>query len=390
MRQLSPGERLPLTSTVVSVELDLPGTDACAFLVDEHGKLLGDSWLVFYNNPTSPDGAVRRTAEGRFELDLARLDPRVARVALTATAERGDLTNVTGALVVRAGEAFRLDLRAGHLAGLRGVILAEVYKKGAWRLAALAQGYPQGLDALVRHYGGDVEGTPSRPAPTPPPAPAAPPPPPPAAPAAPKVSLGKVTLEKRGQSVGISLQKDRPAPKLHVNLNWNQQPAKRGFLGMAGLGGGGGADLDLGCMYELQDGSKGVLQALGGNFGSGDAPPWILIDKDDRSGAATDGENLWITRPDLIRRVLVFAFIYSGTPNFTNVGGRLTLTDPRGSEILIHLDAPEAGLGFCGVALFENRGGEIRVTKEERYFRSHPECDDHYGFGFSWRAARKS
>ncbi|CAM5532179.1 Tellurium resistance OS=Streptomyces glaucescens OX=1907 GN=SGLAU_10870 PE=4 SV=1 [Streptomyces glaucescens] len=32
-------------------------------------------------------------------------------------------------------------------------------------------------------------------------------------------------------------------------------------------------DLDLGCLYELQDGTKGVVQPLGGYFGDVNAPP---------------------------------------------------------------------------------------------------------------------
>ena len=45
-----------------------------------------------------------------------------------------------------------------------------------------------------------------------------------------------------------------------------------------------GVDLDLGCLYELADGRKGVIQALGNAFGSLNRRPWILLDGDDRTG----------------------------------------------------------------------------------------------------------
>jgi len=200
MRSLQSGERLKFDASSARLEVHLPGTDACLFLVDEQGKLLGDEWLVFYNNPRSPDGAAVRAAEGVFDVNLARLDARITRVALTATVDgAASLANTEGHVTVTAGETYRLPLARGQFPVERGVILAEVYKKnGEWRLMALAQGYPQGLDALVRHYGGEVEEPAAAPpAPTPRAAPA------PAAPAAPTVSLVKqrqVDLLKKAEA----------------------------------------------------------------------------------------------------------------------------------------------------------------------------------------------
>lgn len=69
----------------------------------------------------------------------------------------------------------------------------------------------------------------------------------------------------------INLQKSSPSSGLGeilVNLNWNSKPANQEFL--KGLFGGGtsGIDLYLGCLYELNDGRKGAVQALGNAFGS--------------------------------------------------------------------------------------------------------------------------
>ena len=164
-----------------------------------------------------------------------------------------------------------------------------------------------------------------------------------------------------------------------MNLNWER-------------GGGlfrAGADLDLGCMYVMNDGSRGVIQALGNRFGSERLAPHIELDHDDRTGAARDGENLTIYRPDLIHTVLIFAFIYEGTSDFTRVKGRLSLKDPRGNEITVQLSNPDMRRTFCAIASVENVGGEVKITKEERYFGDHQECDEHYGFGFRWSAGNK-
>ena len=199
------------------------------------------------------------------------------------------------------------------------------------------------------------------------------------------MNLGKVTLDKKGEKTAISLQKGGGVQPVYVNLNW-EAPAKKGFL--ASLT-GSAPDLDLGCMFRLKNGRGGVIQPLGNYFGSQNSEPFIYLDKDDRSGAAQDGENLTIFRPDEIELVLIFALIYEGAPDFTSVNGRVTLKDQSGNEILIRLGAPERGLGFCAVATVRNVGGHIEITKEEQYFKGHMEADQRFGFGFNWKAGSK-
>jgi tellurite resistance protein TerA len=208
------------------------------------------------------------------------------------------------------------------------------------------------------------------------------------------VSLSKVTLDKRGASTKVSLAKGGGGfQPVHVNLNWDAPvgapPPKRGFLAKLSSSGGSGApDLDLGCMWRLLDGTKGVIQPLGGKLGSQTGPPYIYLDKDDRSGAASDGENLRVLRTDLIDLVVVFALIYDGAPDFTAVNGRLTIVDSD-QEVHMRLASPERGLSFVAACSIRRVGDEVVLTNEERYFPSHRECDQWFGFGFQWRAGQK-
>lgn len=204
------------------------------------------------------------------------------------------------------------------------------------------------------------------------------------------MNLGKVTLEKQGARQSIDLRKGgQPgAQKFHINLNWDQPEAAKS-KGFFSFGKPASADLDLGCMYQLTDGATGVIQPLGGNYGAASQPPFIHLDKDDRTGAAADGENLHIFRPDLVRKMVLFALIYEGTANFSTVHGRMSINDGNGGEILIRLDNPDPRLTFCAVALIESRGDRLEVVKEERYFPGHEACDRHYGFGFRWVAGSK-
>jgi tellurite resistance protein TerA len=206
------------------------------------------------------------------------------------------------------------------------------------------------------------------------------------------VNLGKITLDKRGESRTINLSKDTQVQPILANLKWDANgsaPQKRGFLASIFGGGQEAADLDLGCMYRLKNGEAGVIQALGGNFGAKSRPPFVLLDKDDRTGAADDGENLTIFRPSDIDLLIIFAFIYDGSADFTQVNGRMTLKDATGSETFMRLSAPSAGETFCVVASVRGQGDSVVVTKEERYFPGHEQADRHFGFGFNWVPGRK-
>ncbi|GAA3235914.1 hypothetical protein GCM10020256_54150 [Streptomyces thermocoprophilus] len=74
-------------------------------------------------------------------------------------------------------------------------------------------------------------------------------------------------------------------------------------------------DLDLGCLYELADGTKGVVQPLGGLLGDVNSPPYVKLSGDDRFGSAS-GETMYINldHRDKIKRLLVFVYIYDQTP----------------------------------------------------------------------------
>jgi tellurite resistance protein TerA len=211
-----------------------------------------------------------------------------------------------------------------------------------------------------------------------------------------------VKLEKSGDSHKVNLSKGTSAKSVsvHVNLTWKSaaQPAptpkKGGIFG--GMFGGRTPtpapvkqeDLDLGCMWLDNNGGKNVVQALGPAFGSKDVAPYIYLDGDDRSGNSAGGENLYITRPDAVRRVLIFAYIYEGSA-FANVDAKVTLKVSNGETIEIDLDAPSRDRSFCAAALIEIANGEITVRKENKYFANHEGCDAAYGFNFNWTRATK-
>jgi len=385
----------PATDLTVGLGVQAPGSpdfDISCFGVDENGKLSDDRYFVFYNQKQSPEGEIRALgAQGgdseAFQVNLAHLPQKIQKLVFTVTLDgAGTMSQVqSGHLRISAGgaEVARFPFSGSDFAREKAIIAGEIYRKGEWRFAAVGQGFDGGLDALLEYFGGEQmqdSAPPLSSAPT-----AAPPPPAPAPPPAPKVSISKITLDKKGDKQTVDLSKARGRP-IHVNLNWDTGTRSGGFLG---FGGGGAPDLDLGCMYRLKNGEASVIQALGGNFGSKSLSPHIFLDKDDRSGTASDGENLYLYSPEEIDLVMVFAFIYGGASDFTSVGGRMKITDGSGDEISINLDSPDRGRNFCAICTVRGSRGSVEITKEEQYFRGHRDADERYGFGFRWSRGSK-
>jgi tellurite resistance protein TerA len=201
-------------------------------------------------------------------------------------------------------------------------------------------------------------------------------------------SSAKVTLTKSRPRVSLAKQYG----EMRINLNWNAQPTAppRGLLKR--LTGSRGIDLDLGCLYELTDGTKGVVQALGNAFGRLDQAPFIQLKGDDRSGANAGGEDMLINLAHAaqIRRVLVFACIYDGASSFDEANGVVTLTTQSGTPIEVLLDERAEGSRMCAIALIEGNGGDLIVNREVRYIDGAQDAlDKAYDWGMRWAAGRK-
>jgi tellurite resistance protein TerA len=208
-------------------------------------------------------------------------------------------------------------------------------------------------------------------------------------PAAGGVSLSKVTLTKAAPAV--SLTKSGSGGTLRVNLNWNSRPPRTGLLAKAEPP----IDLDLGCLYEFTDGRRGVVQALGNAFqtaATGAARASIWLDGDDRSGSNSAGENLFVNleHAGSIRRVLVFAYIYEGVPNWAAASAVVTLFPPSGPQIEVLLDEPREGARTCAIAMLTPAGGDLSVRREIRYIDgTQVALDRAYDWGIRWSTGKK-
>ena len=198
-----------------------------------------------------------------------------------------------------------------------------------------------------------------------------------------------INLQK-GQKVSLKKSSNVGLGEILVNLNWNARPVKKGLLG--GLFSGSGIDLDLGCLFELKDGRKGAVQALGNSFGSLNQPPYIALDGDDRTGAVAAGENLRINGNQIrnIKRVLVYTFIYEGVANWQQADATVTIKYPGAEDLIVKMDTYNSSQIMCGLALFENVNDEtFSVEKIVQFYNGHRDLDQAFGWGMQWKAGRK-
>ncbi|MBE4741068.1 TerD family protein [Streptomyces sp. ND05-3B] len=400
----------------------VPDADASALLL-VGGKVRSDADFVFYNQPAHSSGAVRhegkRDAAGQVTdsllVDLARVEPAIETVVVVASADGGTFGQVPG-LYIRV-----LDERAGTEvarydsadAGVEtAFVLGEFYRRqGAWKFRAVGQGYSTGLEGLATDYGITVDEPQQAAPPVAAPAPVAPPvtvpppvttapPPPPAPPAAAPapVRLTKVTLTKEAPAVSLTKQ-GGTSGAMRVNLNWEVRKQFKGWGSKLGRAVAMHADLDLDlcALFELSDGSKGVVQALGNAFGSLGQPPFIHLDGDDRTGAVSSGENLTVNldHKQYFRRILIFVTIYEGARSFADLHATVTLQPQHGAAIDFSLDECTVPSTVCALALITNQGGDLIVQREARYLV--PErgvspqrtVDYAYGWGMNWTPGRK-
>lgn len=209
--QITQGQRMPLANILPGHSLTLSVgiassnvVDFVCFGVDAQGKLSDDRYMVFFNQPATPCSSVKLSKGGDFEINLAGLPSSIDRLVFTASIDgAGVMSEIQGSnfrVISPAGETVaRCDFSGQTFSTEKAVMVTELYRKsGEWRLASNLQGYAEGLDALVRHFGGEV-----------------------AEEVAPAPAPSKISLEKRVGDVApqlISLAKKAQVSLEKVNL----------------------------------------------------------------------------------------------------------------------------------------------------------------------------
>ncbi|MCT4356903.1 restriction endonuclease [Streptomyces sp. Je 1-79] len=145
--------------------------DVCA-LVCEGGRVLGEEHFVFFNNVSTPEGAVRMVPavwgdKAAVQVAFEALPPRADRLVLVAAVDPevnpdADLAGfVDAGIRLRDGsgaEVDRLDVSDGR-AGETALVLGSFRRRsgGDWDFVLGGRGYAGGLAELVGDFGIEVE-----------------------------------------------------------------------------------------------------------------------------------------------------------------------------------------------------------------------------------------
>jgi tellurium resistance protein TerD len=154
-------------------EFDL---DASAIVCGADGKVVSDKHFIFFNNLTSPDGAVQHTGDNltgegagddeQIKVNLSGLPAEVDKIVFPVSIYNADaggqsFGQVRNAFirVVNQGdsaELARYDLTE-DASTETAMVFGELYRNGAeWKFRAVGQGYSSGLSGIARDYGVSV------------------------------------------------------------------------------------------------------------------------------------------------------------------------------------------------------------------------------------------
>ena len=146
--------------------------DASVFMLGADGRIPDEKYFVFYNNLTSPDGAVRHSGDSRngqiegddetVYLDLSKINSAIQEIVFVVTIHEGQEKNQSFSQVTNAfirlynsenlSELVRYNLNQIFFQET-ALEFGRLYKKnGEWRFQAVGQGYNAGLQSFVDKY----------------------------------------------------------------------------------------------------------------------------------------------------------------------------------------------------------------------------------------------
>ncbi|KQN36187.1 chemical-damaging agent resistance protein C [Pedobacter sp. Leaf41] len=146
--------------------------DASIFILNDQKKLVSDENFVFYNNLTSPDGAVEHTGDNltgdgdgddeQVKVDLTKIDPRVSEICVVVTIHDAETRRQNFGQVrnsfVRIFDATTNEVILKYeleedFSIETAVEFGRIYKReGKWKFEAVGMGMKGGLQDYLNKY----------------------------------------------------------------------------------------------------------------------------------------------------------------------------------------------------------------------------------------------
>lgn len=143
--------------------------DVSAFLLGADGKVIGDSWFVFYGQTLSPDQSTRFVDGGAdremIQIDLTRLNPQVKKIVFVLTINDalekrlhfGMLKDAYVRIMEPSGKELVSFLMTEYYNNVISMMIGELYlHNDAWKFNAVGNGVARDLAGLCELYGVQV------------------------------------------------------------------------------------------------------------------------------------------------------------------------------------------------------------------------------------------
>lgn len=144
--------------------------DVSAFLLNNTGKAIGDSWFVFYGQESSPDGStVFSTVQGQdreiISVDFTKLNPNVSRIVFVLTINEALEKHLNFSMLkdayIRIMDASNVELVSfkmeEYYSNVTSMMIGEIYQhNGIWKFNAIGNGVARDLAGLCELYGVQV------------------------------------------------------------------------------------------------------------------------------------------------------------------------------------------------------------------------------------------
>jgi tellurite resistance protein TerA len=205
--------------------------------------------------------------------------------------------------------------------------------------------------------------------------------------------LNRVILDRQGDSYRLDLKNGGNSAKgsIVINLDWTQKRGIWTALTDSVIA------LDLGCFYEMTDGTKTVIDSLqfaddrGGpknkltRQGRYVAPPWIW-----HAGVVccgTGGANIFVNPKGLadLRRMLVYTFIGEGAARWAEINAVATVKIPGKPDVIVETGRQDDSRIFCAIAeILFGADRSMTVRKLLTFHCGHGDCDRAYRWRVKW------
>lgn len=151
--------------TALNGECDV---DVSAFLLNASGKVIGESWFVFYGQTESPDGSTLFTKVNGADLELisvdfSKLNPEVSRIVFVLTINEAlekhlnfsMLKDAYVRIIENSTNAELVSFKMNeYYSNVTSMMIGELYlHKGIWKFNAVGNGVARDLAGLCELYG---------------------------------------------------------------------------------------------------------------------------------------------------------------------------------------------------------------------------------------------